>query len=134
MNRYVTDTHALLWHLSQDSALSSEAARLFNDADRGQVTIVIPTIVIVEITYLCERQRVPFEQIKRILSLVQLPNSQYHSAPLDLSVAEELQRVARDLVPDMPDRIIAATALHLGLPLITRDSKLQTCSLVTCIW
>jgi predicted nucleic acid-binding protein len=25
----------------------------------------------------------------------------------------------------MPDRIIAATAVHLGLPLITRDRRLQ---------
>jgi predicted nucleic acid-binding protein len=25
----------------------------------------------------------------------------------------------------MPDRIIAATALHLGLPLISRDRKIQ---------
>ena len=31
--------------------------------------------------------------------------------------------VPRDVVPDMPDRIIAATALYLGLPLVTRDSE-----------
>lgn len=54
MNTYVTDTHALLWHLSQDLALSPKAARLFSEADRGQTTIVVPTIVVVEIIYLCE--------------------------------------------------------------------------------
>ncbi|PJB74400.1 MAG: PIN domain nuclease, partial [Armatimonadetes bacterium CG_4_9_14_3_um_filter_58_7] len=35
--------------------------------------------------------------------------------------------------PDMPDRIIAATALHLGLSLVTRDSKIQGCGIPT-IW
>ena len=33
----------------------------------------------------------------------------------------------------MPDRIIAATALHLGLPLISRDRKIQLSS-VNTIW
>ena len=33
----------------------------------------------------------------------------------------------------MPDRIIAATALHLGLPLITRDQRIQSAGIKT-IW
>ncbi len=33
----------------------------------------------------------------------------------------------------MPDRIIAATALHLGLPLVTRDHRIRASS-VTTIW
>jgi PIN domain nuclease of toxin-antitoxin system len=33
----------------------------------------------------------------------------------------------------MPDRIIAATAMHLGLPLISRDSKIQVSNVHT-IW
>jgi len=41
--------------------------------------------------------------------------------------------VPRAEVPDMPDRIIAATALHLGLPLISRDRKIQLAGLQT-IW
>jgi predicted nucleic acid-binding protein len=37
------------------------------------------------------------------------------------------------LVPDMPDRIIAATAMHLGLPLVMGDRKVQASVIVT-IW
>lgn len=37
-------------------------------------------------------------------------------APLDSQVAEALRTVPGQLVPDMPDRIIAATGLHLSLP------------------
>ncbi len=36
-------------------------------------------------------------------------------------------------VVDMPDRIIAAMALHPGLPLINRDRKSQLSGLTT-IW
>jgi len=36
-------------------------------------------------------------------------------------------------VPDLPDRIIAATALHLNVPVISRDSKIQAANLQT-VW
>jgi predicted nucleic acid-binding protein len=54
-------------------------------------------------------------------------------APVDASVANALENVPRNIVPDMPDRIIAATALHLGLPLVTRDRRLQSAGIET-IW
>jgi predicted nucleic acid-binding protein len=53
--------------------------------------------------------------------------------PLDYDVAEAMQRVDRAQVPDMPDRIIAATALALGVPLITSDGKIRQ-STVPTIW
>ena len=53
--------------------------------------------------------------------------------PLDRYVAQALNHVARTEVPDMPDRIIAATALYLGIPLISRDGRIETSSLTT-IW
>jgi PIN domain nuclease of toxin-antitoxin system len=41
--------------------------------------------------------------------------------------------IPRNLVPDMPDRIIAATAVHLGVPLVSRDRRLQAAGIQT-IW
>ncbi len=41
--------------------------------------------------------------------------------------------VPRETVPDMPDRIIAATALRHNLPLLTRDSRIQAAGIKT-IW
>jgi len=46
---------------------------------------------------------------------------------------DAVRRVSRDEVPDMPDRIGGATALHLGVPVISRDSKIRVSSLAT-IW
>ena len=37
---------------------------------------------------------------------------------LDYDVAHTMQSGPRHIVPDMPDRIIAAMALHLNLPLV----------------
>ncbi|WP_336389855.1 PIN domain-containing protein [Scytonema hofmannii] len=46
---------------------------------------------------------------------------------------EEYLQVERAQVPDLPDRIIAATALYLGVPIISRDNKIQLSSINT-IW
>ncbi len=52
---------------------------------------------------------------------------------LDLPIVRTLSRVSAAQVPDMPDRIIAATAPHLGVPLISRDRQI-TLSSVQTIW
>lgn len=44
-----------------------------------------------------------------------------------------MSRVSRAEVPDMPDRISAGTALHFGLPVISRDGKIKAALLHT-IW
>jgi predicted nucleic acid-binding protein len=36
-----------------------------------------------------------------------------------------LAKIDRDSIPDMPDRIIAATASHLNVPLLSRDKKIK---------
>jgi predicted nucleic acid-binding protein len=45
-----------------------------------------------------------------------------------------MRRIPRKQVPDMHDRIIGATALHLDLPLITRDRNLVNSRLLNCVW
>jgi predicted nucleic acid-binding protein len=42
-------------------------------------------------------------------------------------------KVSRTDVPDMPDRIVAATALHFGVPVISRDGRIRS-SAVKTVW
>jgi PIN domain nuclease of toxin-antitoxin system len=44
-----------------------------------------------------------------------------------------MQVIPREDVPDMPDRIIAATGLRLGVPIISRDRNIRAANLET-IW
>ena len=38
------------------------------------------------------------------------------------------------IVPDMPDRIVAASALALGLPLVTKDLNIRRLANLKTIW
>ena len=54
-------------------------------------------------------------------------------APFHVGIVEALRRVPRESVPDMPDRIVAATAVYFRVPVISRDGKIRA-SNVQCIW
>jgi predicted nucleic acid-binding protein len=71
--------------------------------------------------------------LDRLTTALSEPNSGFLIAPLDLPVVLAILQISRDVVADMPDRIIAATALHLGLPLVTRDSEIAKTGIET-IW
>lgn len=63
MAQYVTDTHALMWHLLGDRRLSSTARAIFDDADAGLHQIFIPSIVAVEVIYLAESNCLESQEI-----------------------------------------------------------------------
>ncbi|MEG4959474.1 MULTISPECIES: PIN domain-containing protein [unclassified Microcoleus] len=53
--------------------------------------------------------------------------------PFDRNIALTLRQVDRSQIPDLPDRIIAATALYLNVLVISRDRRIQLSSIDT-IW
>lgn len=134
MKRWVTDTHALIWHLYNAKRLSPEVRRIFAQVDNGEGQIIIPAITLVEIIYLAEKERIDVKAVKQVIKLLRSGVDNYVIAPLDLDVAATLQHVDRAIVPEMPDRIITATALHLKLPLLTRDSEIVKFDQITAVW
>jgi predicted nucleic acid-binding protein len=131
---YVTDTHALIWHLTASDQLSPTCGAIFEAADRGEARIWIPGIVLVETVYLAERARLPNALVTQMLDLIDPPTAGYAVAPLDAGVVRSLAAIDRAVVPDMPDRVIAATASRLGVPLLTRDRRVQQALGSRAIW
>ena len=80
-----------------------------------------------------EKGRVDPATLDRLLSAIDREDAVLVEVPLDRHVAKAVRRVERTQIPDLPDRIIAATALHLGLPLISRDRRIEL-SDVDTIW
>lgn len=133
MSPIVTDTHSLLWFLSRSPRLSRVAHDAMQSALSEGHPLLVPSICLVEIIYLTEKQRIPAEGLERLHGHLDEPDSGLLLVPLDLGVTQALQTISRLDVPDMPDRIIAATALRLGLPLVSADRKIRA-SIVETIW
>jgi len=133
MSAVATDTHAVVWYFHHDPRLSARAAKAFHDASALGDPIYLPSICLVELTYLIEKGRIPPETRERLLKLLALPDSPLELAPLDLRVAASLETIDRKAVPDLPDRVIAATAVARKVPLVTRDGMIRASGIQT-IW
>ena len=83
--------------------------------------------------YLCEKGRLSREVLDRLETALQSGNTVLQVVDLTVDIVRLLSRVPRDEVPDMPDRIIAATALYFGVPVISRDSQIRNSAIPT-IW
>jgi len=129
----VADTHSFIWYLDADRRLSEAAKQAIDRATQAGDEIGISAITLVETVYLVEKGRVPRQTLARMIAEVQSPQSVFVELPLDVEVVQALQHVSRTEVPDMPDRIIAATALHFQVPAISRDAKIRAAGLQT-IW
>jgi PIN domain nuclease of toxin-antitoxin system len=129
----VADTHTIIWYLYADPRLSQPTKQTIEQAVNTGHRIAVSAITPVEMVYLIEKGRIAAEALTRLATMLndhKIPVDQY---PVDLSIARTLSQVDRLEIPDMPDRIIAATALHLGVPVISRDGKIQT-SMIKTIW
>ena len=133
MSAVMADTHAVLWYLLGSSELSPAARRAMEDALRGGDPIYMASVSMVEIVYLANKHHTPAGLLARIISALREEEPSLVLAPLDVEVTQALPRVPRDQAPDMADRLIVATALVRGLPLVTRNRRIRMDGLQT-IW
>lgn len=133
MSSVIADTHALIWYILEPEQLSTTALNALEDTTTDGEVIYLSAISIVEICYLTDKGRLSETVLSRVMGAIASENSVLEVVPVDLEVSLAIQQIDRNTVPDMPDRIIAATALYLNLPLVTRDSKIQSSTIQT-IW
>lgn len=129
MNRYVTDTQALVRFLSGSKGISKTADLIFSRADAGESIIIIPAVVLFEIGYLHERGRiaVSVSDLRAVLE----DSLNYKEEMLSLDIIECSFAITD--IPELHDRLIAGTARHLRLPLITNDPLILASGFVDCV-
>lgn len=133
MAAVVADTHTVLWMLTNSAKLSQAARLALEQAVLAGEPIYVASISVVEVVYLVDKNRLPKSALERLIAALRNPTSGLALVPLNQDIAEAMTQISIKIVPDMPDRIIAATALYMKLPLVTRDRKIQAAPLTT-IW
>lgn len=120
MNKYLLDTHILLWSLIDPSYLSNDVAKELDNSDHE---LWLSPITTWEIIILSEKGHIqldapPGKWMKNVLST--LP---FQEATLNHEVAMQ-SRDVRLSHQDPADRFIAASAIVYGLTLVTADRNL----------
>ena len=133
MTSLVLDTHSVIWYLNNSSRLSITARQAIRSSIEGGFPVYVSAITIAEVVYLAEKGRIGRQELEDLLIAIHRSDSGLVALPFDLALAEMLPKIPRDMVPDMPDRIIAVTALALNLPLVTIDARISKTS-IPILW
>jgi len=127
------DTHIWIWWISNMEKLPQKALTAINKA-KVENAIVISSISTWEIALLVEKGRLELSIAVRdwIRKTEGLPFVRF--AAVDNTICLRSVSLPGEFYADPADRIIVATAMTLGIPLITRDEKILGYPHVNTIW
>jgi len=127
------DTHALVWWVADATRLSPRAKRAIRGALHGG-HVMASAISMFEIATAIRRRRlvlaVPAEQWLADVRL--LPELRFE--PVNADIAEIAGTFDETVPGDPADRIIAATAISLAVPLVTADERLRSAPRLRVVW
>jgi PIN domain nuclease of toxin-antitoxin system len=129
----VADTHTVLWYLLKDTRLSSRAREFMDEAAADGNDIAVSAISLAEIVYLIEKNRFPASVYDDLKSALADSNYVIEEAPFTVEIVDVMRQIPRADVPDLPDRIVAATGLYFRVPIISRDRLIRAANLQT-VW
>ena len=129
----VLDTHAWVWWVSESAPLPQRVTRLLSQAQK-QNAVYISSISAWEVALLVKRGRL--ELTMDVQSWVSHSEALpfIHFVSVDNEIAIKSVNLPEPAPSDPADRIIIATALTLGFPVITKDEKITKYPHIRSIW
>ena len=121
--KLLLDTHIWVWSMADESRLTDPVRRALEDPAHERW---ISAISIWEILILAERGRLVLEPDARSWVRRAMAESPMREAPVTIDVAMA-SRAVRLQTQDPADRFIAASAMVLGMTLVTADRDLCDC-------
>jgi len=126
------DTHIVVWLAFQPEAISKKARMAIDDARRNAQGLAICDITLLELAALVKKGRIRLSV--SLESFLQEIESRFVVLPMSGRACARAMALPASYPKDPADRIIGATALVEGLPLLTADRKIQRSRAVRTIW
>ncbi len=127
---YLADTHALVWYLKEDTNLSADAKTIFEKAEQGETTIIITTISLLELLFICKKKN----SLLQFKTILQKLNEAISYTIYDLDFQIVMACTELDNIPEIHDRVITATAALTGATVITKDEDIRKSGYVPILW
>jgi len=130
METYVVDAHSLVWFIAEDDRLSLNAKQILEQAEEGEAQVLIPTVVLAEITHISRKKRVSIT-IDEVLDRIE-QSSGFVIVPFDFPIFQTMLKLPKEW--ELHDLIIGATARYYRSKLITKDGILRNSLEIDIIW
>jgi PIN domain nuclease of toxin-antitoxin system len=127
------DTHAWVWWVNGQPSLSRKADRSIQQAARS-AGVYVSSISGWEITQLVVRGRLELTMDVEPWVAKSEGMPFLHFVPVDNAIALKSVCLPEPLHSDPADRMIIATSMILGFPLVTRDKQILDYPHVNTIW
>ncbi len=126
------DTHVVLWLKSDSARLSAKAKVTIEEARKHAEGLAISGITLLELAMLAKKGRIQLSI--SLESMLQEIEAQFVVLPISSRACARTLQLPAAYPKDPADRIIAATALVEGLPLLTADREIRKSKAVKTIW
>jgi len=126
------DTHVVVWLAFDPSQLSKKARAAINDARQKGEGLAISDITLLELAILSNKGRIRLNiSLESFLAEVE---ARFIVLPITGRACVRVLALPTSYPKDPADRIIGATALVEGLPLLTADQNIRRSRALHTIW
>jgi PIN domain nuclease of toxin-antitoxin system len=132
MSSIIVDTHVIIWDQLDPGKLSAKARKAITKADNNH-QIIICEISLWEIAMLIKKKRIVLD----ILYMELMENILHSRNYILQGITPEIALLATEMsieTKDPADKLIAATSIVLGFPLVTSDQCMLQSTETRTIW